>query len=522
MDALPSKAPDHPSLKVTKDQGTSARVRRSTLVSRMGPGYEYRVHNSNIANLERALKERVFYINGDGETVPKPVKEFSQRMSEFKRLISREMPTTTPITRQQFVDCYRGRKRVTYQQAADSLLVKDLSQDDAMLKAFVKAEKINCTIKRDPVPRVIQPRTPRYNVEVGVFLRPLEKRLYRAIDRVFDRFDNGLKTVMKGYNSRVQASIIRQKWCSFKNPRGVGLDAQRFDQHCSVPALEWEHSVYLDCYRCWDRILLAKLLRWQIDNNGRGYCLDGFLKYFIKGCRMSGDINTSMGNIIIMCGLVWTYAKFKGIQIELVNNGDDCMVIMEAEDVERFRTGLYEWFWEMGYRMKVEPTVNRIEQIEFCQMHPVCTGGENWLMVRNFAASAAKDAISVKPLDNAKVFRRWLRSVGEGGLKMTGGVPVVQNYYRSMVRASCGARPLTDPSMEGGFWQLSQGLNLAFEPPTDKARVSFYDAFGITPDMQLALEEMYDKHVPTYGEQRCWDVGEDSVYTLESSLFDPD
>ncbi len=83
------------------------------------------------------------------------------------------------------MDYYRGRRRTIYQNAADSLLTRSISQRDAKVKAFVKAEFINSDEKPDPDPRVISPRDPRYNVEVGKYLRPIEHRIYGMIAKIF-------------------------------------------------------------------------------------------------------------------------------------------------------------------------------------------------------------------------------------------------------------------------------------------------------------------------------------------------
>jgi hypothetical protein len=34
-----------------------------------------------------------------------------------------------------------------------------------------------------------------------------------------------------------------------------------------------------------------------------------FLKYQVEGCRMSGDMNTSSGNCMIMVALVYSYME---------------------------------------------------------------------------------------------------------------------------------------------------------------------------------------------------------------------
>jgi hypothetical protein len=61
------------------------------------------------------------------------------------------------------------------------------------MKSFTKAEKINFTSKPDPAPRIIQPRDPRYNVEVGRRIAHIEKPLFKALAKMC-----GHEVVFKG------------------------------------------------------------------------------------------------------------------------------------------------------------------------------------------------------------------------------------------------------------------------------------------------------------------------------------
>ena len=75
---------------------------------------------------------------------------------------------------------YVGRKRGIYERAYTSLMVRAIGVRDAWVNTFVKAEKVNFDKKTDPAPRVIQPRSPRYNLEVGRYLKLYEKELFRG------------------------------------------------------------------------------------------------------------------------------------------------------------------------------------------------------------------------------------------------------------------------------------------------------------------------------------------------------
>lgn len=413
----------------------------------------------------------------------------------FRDDLMRRLSSTTPISRQEFVEYYKGRRRTLYQAAADSLLCHSVTQKDAHIKAFVKAEFINSDDKPDPDPRVISPRDPRYNVEVGRYLRPIEHQVYRAIADVYDE-----PTVLKGYNAKQVGEIFATKWAKYLEPVAIGLDASRFDQHVSVQALEWEHSVYNGIYNSRE---LRKLLKWQLHNNVVGYCRDGRLEYRTEGCRMSGDMNTAMGNCLIMCALVHAYLHSRGITGSLANNGDDCTVIIERRDLVKFQGGLTEWFLEMGFNMKVEDPVYDIEGIEFCQTHPVFVAG-SYTMVRNFPKGLSKDCLSLKQMDSPAVCKAWMDAVGQGGLSLTGGIPIYQDFYSSFIRLSKSVKINRSTrqnssrrhrahvvEMTGGMQWLSKGMTRTYSHISPETRHSFYLAFGVTPEEQLYMEEFY-------------------------------
>jgi hypothetical protein len=149
-----------------------------------------------------------------------------------------------------------------------------------------------------------------------------EKRLFSGFETVF-----GYSVILKGMNAHATAEQLRSNWDSFTQPVAVGLDASRFDQHVSHAALCWEHSVYNGVFRSSE---LRRLLRWQLVNHGVARTEGQRIDYTTNGCRMSGDINTSLGNCLIMSSIVLAYCETRGITARLSNNGDDCVLILES------------------------------------------------------------------------------------------------------------------------------------------------------------------------------------------------
>lgn len=468
--------------------GNPEKLRDVYRLSSLSGPIQFGVHNNNLSNLRRGLVERVFYVEGPTGLVPPPRPlpgVFDTRLQEFKDRLLGHMKLASPCTLDQFVQLYAGdRRQKVYQKAVESLQLEPVCPKDAHLTTFVKAEKVNFSKKPDPAPRVIQPRTPRYNSEVGCYVKQLEKRLYRGIAKVF-----GETTVLKGYNAADSGRLMREKWEKYHRPVAVGLDASRFDQHVSEDALRWEHSVYEACFYSPDRRKLRNLLRWQIDNRGCARASDGHIKYRVRGCRMSGDMNTALGNCLLMSGMVWAYLREIGIRASLANNGDDCVVIMEQKDLARFTQGLTTWFVEMGFTMKVEPPVTVFEQIEFCQTHPIWVDG-GYLMCRDGLTAMAKDCHSVLPLKEGRVALGWATAIGECGLSLCGGIPIFQAFYQRLIQAGEGVHMGAHPALESGFARLSAGMQRRVRLVSDATRVSFWEAFGILPSQQVRLEAM--------------------------------
>jgi len=489
---------EHPSVTVVTRCGID-KVRRLWHLPGVTPYVKIGVHNNSYVNLRRGLMERVFYVERGGTLVPppQPVEGAFEELRAFGLAVAQHVGVSVPSSIDQVVEMYKGDRRYNmYKGAAESLRFEALSPRDAMVKTFVKAEKINMEKKADPAPRVIQPRSPRYNLCVGRYLKKLEKQVYKAIQAEYQRKHGTTGPIVcKGLTAMGTAQVIKAKWERFNDPVAVGLDASRFDQHVSVQALQWEHSVYTKCYRGRDAADLAKLLSMQLHNYGTGNTPSARIKYNNRGGRMSGDINTSLGNCLIMCGLIYAWADQTGVTIDLINNGDDCAVFMERKHLGRFMDGLEAWFLGKGFTMVAEPPAGCLEEIEFCQAKPVRTG-QGYVMCRSLPA-LSKDLHSLLPWDNGKMAYGWATAVGDSGTAISMGMPCFEALYTKLLTAGNGIKlgqhPLRD---EGGLYWLSRGMDRLTAGVTDEARVSFWKAFGIAPYMQRHIEQTIERSKP--------------------------
>jgi len=477
----------HGSLIVSR--GVRTRPKKTHLTTFCGVSSEIQmgIPSKTITNLESAVLKRVFFTDEKGTLPPTSpgVAVVRNLLSCFRTSFLRSCRKPTRWTTDQFIGSYIGRKKAIYIKAVQKLDNEGYQNKYAKIKVFVKIEKTNLTSKpfKDIIPRVISPRSPEYNVELGRFLKPFEHDIYNTIDSIF-----GVRTVIKGLNADMAGNAISNIWNLYLDPVAIGVDAKRFDQCVSKSLLMWEHSIYLSVYK--HNRWLAGLLHQQLLNRCSGYTYDGVIKYSLEGGRMSGDMNTGSGNTLIMCAMMHTYITSLGVRANLINNGDDCVLVTERQHQARF-DGLHEWFLQFGFNMVVEPPVYCLEAIEFCQCHPVYVNS-GYRLVRNIRVALAKDSSSVHPFNSPNHALAWAGMVGVGGLSLCSGIPIMQEFYKCFIRGSKGkVAKYTDWELNEGRYILSRGLESRERPVTDRTRFSFALAFGIEPDLQVALEDLY-------------------------------
>lgn len=472
-----------------RPNGQNARSRSFVVVRDIGPTHNLGVYNNNINTVGRAFEERYFLCktaNGFEPALRVAPRAYltNQWLQQFKDKVVSECAGAPVMPLRKVVEAYTGPKRRIYEDAYASLCRDPLVKFDARLTSFVKYEKQDL----GKAPRVINPRSPRYNLVLGKYLKFLEKKVYRGINKCFGGHTK--HTVIKGLNVEQTGQIAQEKWLRFKNPVGIGLDATKFDMHTSVPALSYEHSVYKGIFPTASE--LGKILGWQLRNQGVAYCEDGRVEFKMDGTRSSGDLNTSLGNCIIMCGLIYAYSKTRGVDVELLNNGDDCMVIMEKDDLAKFTANLDGWFAVYGYRMTVEAPVYELEGMEFCQSRVVMRG-QTPVMMRNLTNSFLKDPMCLLPTQGPSVMQKWYKAVGDCGLSITSGMPVLQEYYKMFVRAG---KDYSDGFLQHVHKNTShlarmKGLQVKERAVEALTRCSFYFAFGMLPAYQIELERLF-------------------------------
>lgn len=198
--------------------------------------------------------------------------------------------------------------------------------------------------------------------------------------------------------------------------------------------------------------------------------------------------------------MVWSYAETRMCRVKLGNDGDDCVVFVRKADLAAFMGGLRDWFLGMGFNMKIDYVTDQFEQIKFCQSSPVFIDN-TWRMIRSPEKALSGDTWSTK-VNNDGSMRAHLGAVGVCGGVLSTGVPIFQAYYEAMRRNGNVERAKTmltrDTELLGyGFTRMAYETSHTFEfevrPISPESRVSFWRAFGITPDQQVIIEKHYSE-----------------------------
>lgn len=399
--------------------------------------------------------------------------------------MGRQLPQTVEEDYYEMPKRYSGRKATRYLDATNSVLGDGFDvKRHSLIKAFVKAERTDGFSKANPDPRMIQFRDPRYCVEISRFLKPIEEHLYRmkGISRGVPRTRN----VAKGLNQVERACLLRSKIVPFVDVRILSLDASRFDKHVSRELLELEHLVYTTSN---PHPLFARLLRAQLDN--KCFSTRG-IKYRTRGKRMSGDMNTALGNCVIMMMMLYTFMDWCG-KWDCLDDGDDVLLLVEGYDLERVQSSVKAEFLKFGMTMKVEHVSDELHDVEFCQSKVIdCCGGIKF--VRNPFKVLSCALSGVRYFGDPNGRRNLLYSIGTCELVLNLGVPVLQSFsiaIRRNARGKLNFNLLGEAEVRFRRELKTYNMTVVNVEPlviTDRARDTFALAFGIDVQTQLRME----------------------------------
>lgn len=460
--------------------------------------------NSTLDSLTHAVIERAKLVKaptGEFTRPPQPTPEAN--FSAFIAAHAVVAQPSVPLTTSEFIASRPGRKKRLYksvvEQTRGNRLGDEYLRKLAVTQFFIKVEKTHQQAtnlftretSKCPVPRLINPRAPLYNLALGKYTVAIEHTVYDDIAKLFGR-----PCIAKGMNYVERAATIVGHFEDFQDPVWKGGDASRFDQHTSALPLRMEHSV-IKAYFPGDR-WLAQLLKLQLDNRGYGFTQDGFISASLGAMRMSGDMNTALGNCIISAALIWTRAKELGIRVHCLIDGDDFGVVMERADIAKWERGASEWYLRYGYNIKWEDTVDIIEKVEFCQTHPIWVpqtedNPVGYVMCRNPHKVVNSDLCGYSQCSNDKYYLALVSAIGQAGCTLASGMPILDSFYHMAERLG-KPNPKQHLVEFQKYWygQYLRGIKRVERAVHPDTRLSFELAYGYPPHVQEQLEAAFE------------------------------
>lgn len=373
-----------------------------------------------------------------------------------------------------------------YVPAAKSLSERPLDRRDSGVSMFIKVEKNfiaeGLSLK---TPRAIQYRGPRFNLMLAKYLLPYEEKFYAEFQKLNS---TGLHT-SKGLSPDARANLLAALWSKYSSPAALCLDASRFDAHVSVAHLIHEGRCYTQSLG--EHRLLKWLLARQLTNRGKGRWGS---RYSVDGCRMSGDMNTALGNTIIQM-IVLSYCAGSE-PVSLVVEGDDAVMFGDVDVIRRVERTLVARAKEVGFSMKCV-RARFLEEISYCSSRLVETQPGVWRSVREGVKAFFTDRYTSKRVEGEKARRSKARTMAVGYATMYAGLPVYGAWAQYLLSWAPACK--LDERYDSNFIQraalaATDRSTVEIAAPAGNiaslTRSSFFAATGIAPSEQLLIERL--------------------------------
>lgn len=418
---------------------------------------------------------------------------------EMGRRIVKSLPQheLAPESPDDFLARYSGTKRLRYANALDYVSQYGLPPWSGKITMFVKNESFHFLKKRNPDPRAIQFRDPTYSAQLALHLKPIEHEIYRT--KLYGKYYGVGRVIGKGLNMDQRAKLIARKFANIDNCVVVSIDAKRFDLHVSRDLLELEHAYYMKFSTNREfRRLLAKQLRNRCSTRS-GY------SYTLEGGRMSGDMNTGLGNCVISLIMFKALAKKLRVRMDVLIDGDDTLIFISSTDLAKLVEALESHYLAFGMEMEIAEVATTLEDVDWCQTRPVRMP-YGYRMIRE----------PKRTLSNVLVSKKWqphrqqdyMAAIAMCEMALNRGVPILQEMAMAMWRNSSQTPNLIDSERKEALfsrvlsfqsWDKLVARGMDPRPITQETRESFQKAFGISASEQISWEQYLSEWKCAFG-----------------------
>lgn len=381
--------------------------------------------------------------------------------------------------------CIYSRYNTAYRKIINNRLTPN--EYPTLSEAFVKYEKwsYDKITNGNKAPRVIQHRSYEYLHQLKSFILPISKLFKNSSNLTHNQPINTI--FMKYYKNHEQIAILKNNWDKFKRPCCLCLDMEAFDGHVTTTILESEHKTWESFYKDAPTMLkcLKLLLSKQLKNSG---ITKNGIKYLKEGSRLSGEWSTSDGNSVDNYYMLRAFIEHIIAYIHV--NGDDSLILMDQDDLDKLKDlGFFKIF---GMICKQDRIALTFEDINFCQCNPVEING-SYRFIKTPIRSMSRSTVC--PSQYIKCIDRYLAGVGLCELASNVGVPILQTWALRMLVDSGFTKPLG--KVDKNFALYTDLPTIEIQPISNKTRLSFFDAFNISPNEQIFLENSILTGLPT-------------------------
>lgn len=395
-----------------------------------------------------------------------------------------------PISRADQVARYDGAKRRKYAAAAAVLDAEGYCpRSMSRLKMFVKAEKTNYHAKSQvATPRVILARHPEYNLELGRHLYPLEKALI-GMTGWHDQGVPATRLIGKGLTWYQSAALLAKKMSHFERCAVISVDASSWDQHVTEQVLSLEHSFWVK------HSMAPRTMRRLLDMQKESKGSSGHgARFTIRGRRCTGDPNTGCGNTLLMVSMVRGLLSGLGLtRWDLLDDGDDCLILVELAEVDRVMPLLKPAFLEYGQELKVEEPVTELGKVTFCRSRVLSIDGR-LRFIRPWNATLSGLASSHIFFSNQREREAVMKTILMGEAVVSTGVPIVGPVVHAMLKRLEHVKRAKYADWTLQYAVLSRGAG-KFDRlpdsvvPSPSTRAAFETSWGVSPAEQEAIEQ---------------------------------
>jgi hypothetical protein len=406
---------------------------------------------------------------------PEPSSDFLRRVNQFTREFCRknfkkidlntDMSVETWLSKTNYPDWRKKELLEAWNSRGPTF-----SSKDRRVKYFVKDETYE---SKDKFARIINARGDRMKCFFGPIFKAIEDIVYKH--KAFIKHvpvDQRPKYVME------QVYKLGSKYCSG--------DFTSFESHFTrliMESIEYELYDYMT-EDIPERDEFLKIFKEVI--LGTNHCFGKFFDYFVEATRMSGEMNTSLGNGF--ANLILILFIF-GEDVRCVVEGDDSLVAFEGQAPSP------ELFRQYGWTVKME-IYEQINEASFCGLvfdpEVLCNITDPIKVLASFGIAGAGYVRYGK-----SKLRALLRCKALSYAFQYSGCPIIQSlaHYALRMTKSVDVRHFVTNDRHLSDWdrQLYRDslLKLRLSPPPVQisSRLLMEKKFGISPEFQIRVEE---------------------------------